>query len=142
MGLAVGITGLALAAWAFAIEPASLRNEDHSIALATWPTACSDTRVAVLADLHTGSPWNGLDKLERIVATTQAVRPDLILLAGDYVIHGVLAGTSIPPALIDRCRPAPSCGSSWCGPGRLPPFDPSANRLPTLLLSWGALERV
>jgi predicted MPP superfamily phosphohydrolase len=53
--------------------------------------------VAVLADLHIGSPYNGLPKLEQIVALTQAASPDLILLAGDYVIHGVVGGQFVPP---------------------------------------------
>jgi hypothetical protein len=26
----------------------------------------------VLADLHVGSPWNGLDNLERVIARTNA----------------------------------------------------------------------
>jgi hypothetical protein len=53
--------------------------------------------VATLADLHVGSPRNGLDKLEEIVALTQHARPDLVLLAGDYVIHGVAGGHFVPP---------------------------------------------
>ena len=62
-----------------------------------WPPECDGLRVAVLADLHVGSPFNGVDNLERIVAATQAAKPDLILLAGDYVIHGVLGGSYVPP---------------------------------------------
>ena len=46
----------------------------------------------MLADLHTGSPFNGIEKLGRIVDLTLAADPDLVLLAGDYVIHGVVGG--------------------------------------------------
>lgn len=89
----VGILGL----WAFWLEPASLRGEIHTLQLPSWPPACAGLRIAVLADLHVGSPFNGLAKLERIVARTQQAAPDLILLAGDYVIHGVIGGSFQPP---------------------------------------------
>jgi len=51
----------------------------------------------VLADLHVGSPRNGLRKLERIVEMAKAARPDLVLLAGDYVIQGVAGGRAASP---------------------------------------------
>jgi len=57
-------------------------------------------RIAVLADLHVGSPFNGIDKLDRVISLTEHARPDLILLAGDYVIRGVLGGTFTPPEAI------------------------------------------
>jgi len=40
---------------------------------------------------------NGLDNLRRVVSETNSVHPDLILLAGDFVIHGVLGGHFVPP---------------------------------------------
>lgn len=96
---AIPLTGLILllGLWAFWLEPASLRNEDHALKLPSWPGECNGLRVAVLADLHVGSPFNGLDKLEEIVNLTLAAKPDLVLLAGDYVIHGVFGGTFTPP---------------------------------------------
>jgi hypothetical protein len=48
--------------------------------------------VAVLADLHVGSPFNGIEKLDRIIALTEGGGPDLVLLAGDFVIHDVFGG--------------------------------------------------
>ena len=86
-----------LGMWAFVFEPASLRNEDHDLVLPGWPGECSGLRVAVLADLHVGSPFNGMSKLAEIVSLTVEAAPDLILLAGDYVIHGVLGGHFEPP---------------------------------------------
>jgi hypothetical protein len=83
------------ALWGFWFEPASLRNENHEIHLPHWPAACDGLRIAVLADLHVGSPFNGLDKLERIVELTLKAKPDLILLAGDYGISGIIGGTKV-----------------------------------------------
>ncbi|MFM2356504.1 MAG: hypothetical protein RLZZ528_2240, partial [Pseudomonadota bacterium] len=40
-------------------------------------------RIAVLADIHVGEPWVGADRLDRIVARTNALGADLILFLGD-----------------------------------------------------------
>jgi hypothetical protein len=93
--LAMAVAGLLV--WAVWVEPASLRNEDHALDIPGWPTGCEGLRVAVLTDLHVGSPFNGLDKLDAIIALTERARPDLILLAGDYVIRGVPGGTFVAP---------------------------------------------
>jgi hypothetical protein len=42
-------------------------------------------RLAVIADLHVCEPWLGLDRLRGIVARTNALAPDAVLLLGDYV---------------------------------------------------------
>jgi predicted MPP superfamily phosphohydrolase len=98
----VSLCVLSLGLWAFWLEPASLHNKNHDISLPSWPAACNGIRVAVLADLHVGSPYNGVDKLERIVDLTLAAKPDLILLAGDYLIHGVLGGKFVEPEIIAK----------------------------------------
>ncbi|PPE74102.1 metallophosphoesterase [Solimonas fluminis] len=90
-------TALALALWAFWLEPASLRTREYSLALPGWPQACDGMRVAVLADLHVGSPWQGPAQLQRIVQAVNATRPDLVLLAGDYVIDSVVGGSFVSP---------------------------------------------
>ncbi|HVG03177.1 MAG TPA: metallophosphoesterase [Nitrospira sp.] len=88
---------LGLAVWAFAIEPASLRIRTYSLAIPDWPDHLDGISIAVLADLHTGSPFNGLEKLREIVAQANSAHCDLVLIAGDLVIQGVLGGTFISP---------------------------------------------
>lgn len=100
--LASATFAVALSVWGFFLEPGDLRNEDYDVVVPSWPMACDGLRVAVLADLHVGSPRNGLSKLDRIITLTQRARPDLILLAGDYVIHGVAGGQFTPPEDIAR----------------------------------------
>ena len=90
-------TGLLLGLWAFWWEPSSLHNADYTLRIPQWPQPCSGLRIAVLADPHTGSPYNGLDKLNEIVDLTLQAQPDLILLAGDYVVQEVLGGQFIAP---------------------------------------------
>lgn len=92
--------GGVLAVWAFWWEPASLRTTAYELTLPQWPEACNAMRVAVLADLHVGSPFNHLDKLKRIITATHLAKPDVILLAGDYVIQGVVGGHFTPPEQI------------------------------------------
>lgn len=89
--------GLGLGLWAFWVEPASLRVSEHRLSVARWPQACNGLRIAVLADLHIGSPHNGLDQLRNVVSRTNAAGADLILLPGDFVIHGVVGGEFQPP---------------------------------------------
>lgn len=95
--LAVLLIGLALGVWAFGAEPASLRVREHQIDLAGWPAGRAGLRVALLADLHVGSPFNKLDKLREVVARTNEARPDLVLIAGDLVIDDVAGGRFVAP---------------------------------------------
>jgi predicted MPP superfamily phosphohydrolase len=112
VAIAGAVVATGLGVWAFAWEPATLRVREHLVAVDGWPAGCDGLRIALLADFHTGSPWNGLDKLERIVARTAEARPDLVLLAGDFVIHGVPGGRFVAPEIVaDRLgRLAPPLG--------------------------------
>ncbi len=102
------VLGLLLSGWAFYIEPSSLVVRSYSLSLVKWPDANLPLRIALLADLHVGSPFNTLAKLEEIVETTNRSKPDLVLLAGDYVIQGVLGGRRVAPreiaAILARLR--------------------------------------
>ena len=69
----------------------------YRLDLVRWPAACSGLSVAVISDLHVGSPFNGVAKLERIVAEAQNAKPDLVLLAGEFVIQGVRGGQFVAP---------------------------------------------
>ena len=92
-GLILGV----LAVSAFWLEPSSLELREYRLEIPNWPQSLAGLRIAALADIHAGSPFNGLDKLERIVALTNQSNPDLIVLLGDYVIHGVIGGEFVPP---------------------------------------------
>ena len=72
--------------WGFVWEPGRLVQRDYSIALPHWPAQCDGLRADVVADIHTGSPRNGVDKLDRVVAQLSASDSDVVILAGDYVI--------------------------------------------------------
>ena len=81
--------------WAFWFEPASLAVVEERIEL-RWP-ARGPVRIAILTDLHVGSPFNGIGKLRLIVDRANAEHPDLICILGDLVIQGVLGGRFVAP---------------------------------------------
>ena len=54
-------------------------------------------RIAVLTDLHVGSPHNGIDNLRRVVELTNAQHPDIVCILGDLVIQGVRGGHFVSP---------------------------------------------
>jgi predicted MPP superfamily phosphohydrolase len=89
------MSGLVL--WSTWWEPSSLRVAEYRIEVPSWPVSDSDLRIALLSDLHVGSPFNGLNNLRRVVEKTNATRPDVVLLAGDFVILNVLGGHFVPP---------------------------------------------
>ncbi len=90
--------GLALMAlvWGFFIEPSLLFFRDQKIVVKNWPQRLNGFTVAFITDPHVGSPHIDLEKLAEIVAQTNARKPDLVLLGGDYVIQGVLGGKRVP----------------------------------------------
>jgi predicted MPP superfamily phosphohydrolase len=91
------VVGLVLGLWAFWLEPASLTTREYRLSIPHWDSRLSGLRIAVLADLHVGSPYNGLSKLARVVEATNASRPDLILITGDLVIQEVAGGKFVGP---------------------------------------------
>jgi predicted MPP superfamily phosphohydrolase len=95
---ALVLVSAGLLGWGFLIEPDRLVVARHALALTRWPAAYPPLRVAAIADLHAGAPFIDLDKIDRIVAETNATDPDVIVLLGDYVIQGVRFGRPIPIA--------------------------------------------
>lgn len=86
-----------LALWAFVIEPAMLTVSTFRLKLPHWHQEHDGLRVAALADLHVGAPHQSLEKLDSIVEKVNSLRPDLVLILGDLVIHGVVGGSFVPP---------------------------------------------
>ncbi|MGY4516834.1 metallophosphoesterase [Lysobacter sp. HA18] len=78
------------------VEPRRLVERDYTIALPRWPAACEGLRIDHVSDVHTGSPNNGLDNLDRVVAQLESSDSDAVLMTGDYVILSVLGGRYIP----------------------------------------------
>ncbi len=81
--LGTSLAGLFAAVYGFFVEPAlELRVQTWRIRSAKW-TAASPLRVAILTDLHMCDPYMSLDRLGRIVATANGLKPDLTVILGD-----------------------------------------------------------
>ena len=74
-----------VAVWAFLIEPRRLVTHQETIQIDNWPQSLDGLRIAVLSDLHVDN-WSVTEnKLRTIVARTNQLQPDLIVILGDYM---------------------------------------------------------
>ena len=89
-------TAAVLAAGAFWWEPGRLVLNEIELEVPGWPEG-EETHIALIADLHVGSPRNGREKLRRAVRRVNETLPDLVLIAGDLTIDNVLGGGFVPP---------------------------------------------
>jgi len=90
----LGLTAVTLLVYAGWIEPDSLRVSQYTVSQ-TAPLL-KGLRIAVISDLHGGAPYIDTAKIDRVVAMTNAAKPDLVLLTGDFVITGVFGGHHMP----------------------------------------------
>jgi predicted MPP superfamily phosphohydrolase len=77
--------GLSTAAYGVGVEPELRpRITRYQPTPRQWP-ADFPLKIAVIADIHACDPWMSLERIEAIVDQTNALKPDLIVLLGDYV---------------------------------------------------------
>ena len=86
-----------LGLWAFWWEPSRLIVVHKTIPIHPWYPEHAGLKVAVMADLHVGAPYLDLRKLKQVVAATNAEKPDLVVILGDFVIQGVIGGSFVNP---------------------------------------------
>lgn len=99
------IGSIALGSYAFAIEPLfRLKTTYYRPKLSNWPNSLN-LRVAVLTDIHACKPWMTLERIRYIVHKTNKLKPDLILLLGDYS-----AGTNLVTDYVHSSDWAPVLG--------------------------------
>jgi predicted MPP superfamily phosphohydrolase len=100
--LVIGAVGLlaiclGLAVWAVLVEPGRLVVKDVELSLPSWPREMPPLTIAVVSDLHTGAPHVDAEKLARVVSLVNQRRPDLVVLLGDFIVHGVIGGRRVEP---------------------------------------------
>lgn len=75
-----------LGSYGFVIEPIfRLTVKEWTLSGASLPQNTPKLRIAALSDLHVANPWMTIARINRIVDTTNALKPDLIVLLGDYL---------------------------------------------------------
>ena len=62
--------------------------------LSNWPSDAPPLKVALLSDVHLGNRAMDAGRLRRIVGQVNAAQPDLVLLAGDFVMGHDGAGAA------------------------------------------------
>ena len=71
--------------WGFLIEPGRLVVREQTIRIDNWPHELDGLRIAVLSDIHADDWFVDDKKLRTIVARTNQLQPELIVILGDYM---------------------------------------------------------
>jgi predicted MPP superfamily phosphohydrolase len=58
---------------------------EASVAMADWPEGAPRLKVLLLSDVHVGAPDMTPERLAGIVAQANALAPDVVLIAGDFI---------------------------------------------------------
>ena len=83
--LSLGLVGAATSAYAVVVEPLlRQRVTRYDLKLRHWPGDLPLT-IAAIADVHACTPWMDVERIHSIVRQTNELKPDLIVLLGDYV---------------------------------------------------------
>src|ERR1700681_3992155 len=80
----LGAAGVSTVAYGFGEPALRLCVTRYHITPPQWPAGFK-LKIAVIADLHACDPWMSLDRIESIVAHTNALGADMTVLLGDYV---------------------------------------------------------
>lgn len=96
-GTAGVMGGAALVAgYAGAIEPGfRLVVTEYGLTPPGWPRDFP-LKIALIADPHAAEPYMGAARIEEIVAATNALAPDLVVLLGDYEANHRFVTRSVP----------------------------------------------
>ncbi len=102
LGATAGTLAASTAAYGIGVEPLHrLVITGYAPRLPGW-AAGPALRIAVLADFHVCEPFMPLDRVAEIVAQTNALKPDIVLLLGDYPASRRIAWRTV--ALADFVR--------------------------------------
>lgn len=77
--------GLVLTGWAYWTAIADPVVREAELALPGWPAGAPAVRAVLISDLHVAGPDMPPARLARIVAQINALRPDIVLIAGDFI---------------------------------------------------------
>ncbi len=89
------LAGLFAATYGFFIEPAlRLRVKRWRIARKDW--TAPPLKIAMISDIHLGEPLVTLRRLRKVVARTNAIGADIILLGGDFAAGHRFVSAPVP----------------------------------------------
>ena len=82
---------LALLGWCFWTAIADPVVREAEVALPGWPAGAPPVRALLMSDLHVAGPDMPPERLARIVDQVNALRPDIVLIAGDFLSDKALS---------------------------------------------------
>jgi predicted MPP superfamily phosphohydrolase len=85
------IAGLVLIGWAYWTAGRDPVIRDTRIEIAGWPAGERRLRILLASDIHVAGPDMPPERLARIVAQINALEPDLVLIAGDFISEKAVA---------------------------------------------------
>ena len=91
-GVVMLTLGVAIFCWGLLNARADPLVREAAIALPDWPTDAPPIKVVLLSDIHMGNVVMDPARLDHIVAQTNSLNPDVIMLAGDFVVGHTPAG--------------------------------------------------
>ena len=80
----LGALGVSTTAYGFSEPVLQLGVTRYNVSPPRWPSGLQ-LKIAAIADLHACDPWMSLDRIHTIVERTNALKPDIIVMLGDYV---------------------------------------------------------
>lgn len=83
--LVIVAAGLALLGWAYATAVADPVVRRAQIALPGYPANAPPITLALISDIHVAGPDMPPERLARIVKQLNALKPDMVVIAGDFV---------------------------------------------------------
>lgn len=90
------VGGVGVVGYAFGLEPlVRLSITKNQIQTPKWRNG-PPLRIAALADFHACEPWMNAQRVRQVVAKTNALKPDIILLLGDYLSGMRMVFRSLP----------------------------------------------
>jgi hypothetical protein len=92
----------ALGAYALLVEPRRVRVRRVELRLDRWPRVYDGFKLALIADLHAGTPHVGVDRVEQVAALADREGPDLVALLGDFVDDEAAFSDAVRPADVAR----------------------------------------
>lgn len=93
-GVLLAACAAVVLAYAFAEARRDPEVRRATVELPDWPAGAAPVRAVLLSDIHIGSPAMDAARLSRIIAQVNALRPDIVLIAGDFVYGHDPAGAA------------------------------------------------
>lgn len=102
--VAAAIAVLALAAWSYRAAMQMPVFRVAKVVLPDWPADAAPVTVALVSDVHIGNAATDAERFVRIADAVAARRPDLIVLAGDFIAGHDRADAAAAPGLVPGLR--------------------------------------